>query len=87
MACKDRENQNPPFHEICSCLFLYEVNNFFYTSPTIQIPMGLPSHGGDVVIYVMDINQLSLATPFFFCSYVCFCLSGPFNCISFHKLS
>ena len=28
-----------------------------------------------------------LANPFLFCSFVCFCLYGPFNCISFHKLS
>ena len=28
-----------------------------------------------------------LAHSFFFCSYVCFCLYGPFNCISFHKFS
>ena len=28
-----------------------------------------------------------LAQSFLFCSCVCFCLRGPFNCISFHKLS
>ena len=28
-----------------------------------------------------------LAHSFLFCSCVCFCLYGPFNCISFHKLS
>ena len=27
--------------------------------------MGSPSHGGDVVAYVFDINQLSLPTPFY----------------------
>ena len=28
-----------------------------------------------------------LSHTFFFCSCVCFCLYGPFNCISFHKFS
>ena len=28
-----------------------------------------------------------LADSFLFCSFVCFCLFGPFNCISFHKFS
>ena len=28
-----------------------------------------------------------LAHSFLFCSCICFCLYGPFNCISFHKLA
>ena len=28
------------------------------------VPMGSPSHGGDVAVYVFDINQPSLPTPF-----------------------
>ena len=28
-----------------------------------------------------------LAHSFWFCSCICFCLHGPFNCISFHKFS
>ena len=37
-------------------------------------------------VYVLDLNQPSLPTFFLlFCSCVCFCLFGPFNCISFHK--
>ena len=37
--------------------------------------------------FMSDINQPCLPTPFFFtfCSYVCFCLYGPFNCFSFLK--
>ena len=55
---------------------------------TITSPTGSPSRGGDVTVYVLDINQPSSPTPFFlFCSCVCFCLYGPFNCISFHKFS
>ena len=50
------------------------------------VPVGSPSLGEDVAVDVFDINQLSLPTPFFlFCSRVCFCLYGPFNCISFNK--
>ena len=28
-------------------------------------PTGSPSHGGDVAVYVLDINQPSLPTPFY----------------------
>ena len=34
-----------------------------------------------------DINQPSLSTPFHSAPGVCFCLYGPFNCISFVKFS
>ena len=29
------------------------------------VPMGSPSRGGDVAVYVFNINQLSLPTPFY----------------------
>ena len=29
------------------------------------VPAGSPSRGGDVTVYVYDINQLSLPTPFY----------------------
>ena len=50
-------------------------------------PQGSPSRGGDVAVYVFDINQQNLPRSFFFILflYVYFCLYGPFNCISFHK--
>ena len=51
------------------------------------VPSGSPSQGEDVLVYVPDINQLSLPPPFLFCSCVCFGLYSPFNCISFHKSS
>ena len=55
---------------------------------TCSVPADSPSRGGDVTVYVLDINQPSSPTPFFlFCSCVCFCLYGPFNCISFHKFT
>ena len=43
--------------------------------------------GGDVAVDVFDVNQPSLPTPFLFCSCVCFCRYGPFNCISFYEFS
>ena len=51
-----------------------------------KVPAGSPSRGGDVKVYVLDINQPSLPTPFtlflrLFLSY------GPFTYISFHKFS
>ena len=59
------------------------VNSF-----PLELPKGSPSRGGDVAVYVVDINQPSLRTPFLFCSCVYFCLVyGPFDCISFHKFS
>ena len=39
-----------------------------------------PSRGGGVTVYVKDINQPSMPTPFLFCSCVRFCLLGPLNC-------
>ena len=48
-----------------------------------QLPASSPSRGGDVTVYVYDINQ-----PFFlFCSCVYFCLYGPLDCSSFQKCS
>ena len=52
-----------------------------------SVPAGSPSRGGDVAVYVFDINQPSLPTPFLSCSCVCVCLYSPFNCISFGKFS
>ena len=52
-----------------------------------EVPAGSPSDGGDVTVYVYDISQPSLPTPFLFRSCVYFCLYGPFTCISFHQFS
>ena len=42
------------------------------------VPTGSPSRGGDVMVYVHSFLSHSC---------VCFCLYGPFNCISFHQFS
>ena len=44
---------------------------------------------GMLHFFVVDINQPSLPTPFFYllCSCVYLCLYVPFNCILFHKFS
>ena len=49
-------------------------------------PAGSPYGGGDVKVYVFDINQPSSPTPFnlFLCLFLFY---GPFNCISFHNFS
>ena len=62
--------------ETCSFIALQQGN----------IPAGSPSRGGDVTVYVWR-KPTELAHSFSFCSYAYFCLSGPFNCTSFHKLS
>ena len=49
------------------------------------IPKGLFSHGGDVAVYVFDINQLSLLTPFYSVLVsisVCMALSTVFHSIN-----
>ena len=50
------------------------------------MPMGSPSRGGDATVYVWH-KPTELANSSLFCSRVYLCLYGPFNCISFHKLS
>ena len=50
------------------------------------VPEGSPSLGGNVAVYVWH-KPTQLASSFLFCSFVCFCLYGPFNSISFHKVS
>ena len=52
----------------------------------LLVPVGPPSRGGDVTVYVLDLNRSSLPT-LLFGPCVCFCLYSPFNCISFHKFS
>ena len=69
------------------CDYLHFNSLVSATFFTLPVPTSSPSRGGDVAVYVFDINQLSLPTPFFFCFCFHFCLFGPFNCISFHKFS
>ena len=64
-------------------LFRFDSNELYW----ITVPKGSPSRGGDVVVYVKDINQPSLPTLFSFYSCVYFCLYDPFSCILFHKFS
>ena len=40
------------------CLVLFETLG-------TRVPVGLPSHGEDIVVYVFNINQPSLSTPFY----------------------
>ena len=60
---------------------------FLLSSFAVTVPAVSSSPGGGVVVYVFDINQPSLPTPFYFCSCVCFCLCAHFSSISFHKFS
>ena len=75
---KKKREENVTFKRLC----LKAV------SALTNVPKGSHSRSGDVAFYVHGINQPSLLTPFvLFCSCVCFCLHGPFDCISFHKVS
>ena len=59
-----------------------------FSTHLLHLPVseGSPSRGGDVTVYVFNINQPSLPTPFS-SVLVSFSVYGPFNCISFHELS
>ena len=61
---------------------------YFYPSgpftSIFSVPAGTPSRGGDVKVYVLDINQPSLPTPFTLFLRL-FLSNGPLTCISFHK--
>ena len=65
-------------------LFLCELIkwNPYQGLPFFSVPAGSPSCGGDVMVYVWH-KLTDLAHSFLFCSCVCFCLYGPFSCISF----
>ena len=43
----------------------YTVHCHWYSAALTHVPAGSPSHGGDVMVYVTDINQPSLPTPFY----------------------
>ena len=77
-----------PVHIFISWANAYPCILVLHVTP-IGVPVGSPSRGGDVRVYVKNTIQPSLPTPFFFlfCSCVYFCLYGPVNCISFHKFS
>ena len=55
--------------------------------PYFHVPAGSPSRGGDVTVYVPDINQPSLPTPFYYVLVSVSVFMALFSCMSFHKLS
>ena len=67
---------------LCSLLLMWCL----LKSTMNSVSAGSPSHGGDVTVYVWH-KPTKLAHSFLFFSCVCFCLYGPFNCISFHIFS
>ena len=71
-----------PLFVLWSILYLHSVSWSWE-----MVPTGSPSRGGDVTVYVKDINQLSLPAPFYslFVSISVFMAFS--NCISFHKFS
>ena len=48
---------------VCVCVFIYIYISVFLSELVLT---GSLSHGGDVKVYVFDINQPSLPTPFYF---------------------
>ena len=48
-----------------SCLSFHDVEHYGICSRVVTVvAAGSPSHGGNVVVYVKDMNQPSLPTPF-----------------------
>ena len=69
-----------------SLLFVRRIDQFVWEEDR-SVPTCSLSRGWDDTVYVSDINQPSFALSFLFSSCVCFCLYGPFNCISYHTFS
>ena len=70
------------------CLFFLLACSFVcFTFFLLLSPLAHLHVVGMLLRFISDINQPTLPTLFLFCSSVCFCLYGPFNCISFHKCS
>ena len=69
-----------------SCSVCHLNTTFLHVSSLSRSPRAHLSRGGDVKVYVLDINQQSLPTPFtlFLCLFLSY---GPFTCISIHKFS
>ena len=42
---------------------MFITRHFMSSGDLVYVPAGSPSHGGDVTIYVKDINQTSVPTP------------------------
>ena len=51
------------FNSMASFLFLFDLFTDLSLLP-VSDPTGSPSRGGDIMVYVFDINQPSLPTPF-----------------------
>ena len=74
--------------EIYIFIFFFFFFSNYSNDPLLflKCPRGLTFTWCDVTIYVWH-KPTEVAHSFLFCSCVCFCLYGPFNCISFHKFS
>ena len=58
--------------------------------PVLRVPVGSPSRGWDVAVYVFNINQPSLPTPFYsplVCISVFIALSAVFHSINSPDIS
>ena len=50
---------------LCRPRTLFAISTEYHLDPQNAVPVDSPSHGGDVRVYVFDINQPSLPTPFY----------------------
>ena len=78
-------------HSQNSLTMKYKTNGLFYDHMTIsshiRCPHGLTLTWQGRCDLCLCHKPTELAHSFLFCSCVCFCLYGPFNCILFHKFS
>ena len=80
VVCLVRTALNITRGEMCTSSFSWYT--LCYSSFS-WVPTGSPSRGGDVAVYVFDINQPSLPTPF----YSALVSVSVFMAVSFHKSS
>ena len=53
------------YHQQGGDWWLFCLQCWQYLDDLLRVPTGSPSRGGDVAVYVFDINQPSLPTPFY----------------------
>ena len=65
---------------------MWDITFCFFGVHKSFVPLGSPPRGGDVTVHVRN-KTPELAHSSLSRSCICFCLHGPFNCISFHTFS
>ena len=79
-------SKNSIIHHLPGSPLLLFIQLFLFFRYPLKVPTGSPSRGGDVTVYVFNINQQSLPTPFY-SVLVSVSVLCPFSYMLFHKFS